>query len=164
VTVRVGTAIVLALAAATLMPANASPSPDVGTRGATAVVSDASPGARPVALTIRLHTELQCGRFDATSITVSLPQSMRVPAAVSKTAVTVAGKPATSVATNGTRVLIHTAAPKAGVTCDVIAPGVVAIKFTRLAGLGNPLRAGSYAFGVVTGPGGGSWHGVLSIH
>jgi hypothetical protein len=117
-----------------------------------------------VALTIRLHTELQCGRFTATSITVSLPASMHVPAAVSKTAVTVARKVAASVEANGTRVVIHLTPPTSGVICDVIGPGVVPIRFTRLAGLGNPPRAGSYAFGVVSAPRGGSWHGVLSIH
>jgi hypothetical protein len=128
------------------------------------VVSDATPGARPVALTIRFRTELQCGRFTPTSITVSLPPAMRVPASVSASAVTVAAKVAASVRTNGTRLLIHLAPPKSGVICDVIAPGVVPVKFSRRAGLGNPLRKGFYAFSVVTAPGGDSWQGVLSVH
>ena len=128
------------------------------------MVSDATAGTRPVALTIRLHTELQCGRFTPTSISVSLPSSMRVPATVSKTAVTIAGRAAAFVRTHGSRVLIRAAAPKPGVICDVIGPGVVAIKFGLLAGLGNPPRAGHYAFAVATSPQGGSWHGVLSIH
>jgi hypothetical protein len=128
------------------------------------VISDATPGARPVALIIRLRTELQCGRFTPTLIAVSLPPSMRVPSSVSKTAVTVAGKAAALVQTHGSRFLINTTAPKPGVICDVISPGVVSIKFGLLAGLGNPLRAGFYAFTVTASPRGGSWHGVLSIH
>jgi hypothetical protein len=167
--VRVGITLTLALAAATLIPANASPdpgprlSPILGGHGATAVESDATPGARPIALTIRLHTELQCGRFTPTSITVSLPPSMRVPASVSKDTVKVARKTAASVRTSGTRVLIHIAPPKTSLICDAIGPGVVAIKFTRLAGLGNPPHAGFYAFSVATAPHGSSWHGTLSV-
>ena len=166
---RVGLAFVLALAAAALVPANASPGrglrglPIVGGHGATAEASDASPGARPVALTIRLHAELQCGRFDATSIAVSLPSSMRVPGSLSRAAITVAGKAVISVEVNGSRIVIHRAATKPGVTCDVIGPGVVTIRFARLAGLGNPPRPGSYSFTVVATPRGGTWRGVLSI-
>jgi hypothetical protein len=166
---RVCTALVLALAAAPPVCANASPNPDpggspiLGGHGATASVSNATPGARPVALTIRLRAELQCGRFNATSIMVSLPTSMRVPSSITRAALTVGGKTPDSVGTSGTRILIHPAAPKPGVTCDVISPGVVVIKFTRLAELGNPLHPGSYAFGVVAKPRGGEWHGVLAI-
>jgi hypothetical protein len=167
---RVGTALVLAIAALPLVCASASANPGlgalpiVGGHGASAAVSNAAPGARPVALTIRLHAELQCGRFDASSITVSLPTSMDVPSSISKVAVVVAGKAAGSVQTSGTRVVIHPAAPKPGAICDVIGPGVVAIKFTRLAGLGNPPHAGSYTLGVVAQPRGGEWHAVLAIH
>jgi hypothetical protein len=166
---RVLTAGVLALAAAPLVSANASSAPAVdglpivGGTGATAVLSSAAAGARPVALTIRLHTELQCGRFTATSLAVSLPSSMRVPP-ISKTAVTVSGKAPASVSTTGEHVVIRTAVPKPGPTCDVIGPGVVAIKFARPAGLGNPPHAGSYTFSVVATPRGGEWHGVLAIH
>jgi hypothetical protein len=117
-----------------------------------------------VALTIRLRTELQCGRFTPTSITVSLPPSMRIPTYISKTAVTIAGKASAFVLTDGARILIRNAAPKPGVICDVIGPGVVAIRFGLRAGLGNPLRAGFYAFSVATAPRGGNWHGMLSIH
>jgi hypothetical protein len=165
---RVVIALVLAFGVALLVSATASPSPSVGglpivgARGATAALSDPAHGARPVALTLRLRAELQCGRFNSTSITVSLPTAMRVPASVSKSAVTVAGKAPASIGTSGTSVLIHPAPPKPGVTCDVIGPGVVVLKFTRLADLGNPMRAGSYPFNVVAKPG-GAWHGVLAI-
>jgi hypothetical protein len=136
----------------------------LGDNTATAVLSNDLHGARPVALTIRLHAELQCGRLSSSSITVSLPAPMHVPSSVSKTAVVVAGKAPTSVGTRGTHVVIHPAPAKPGPICDVIGPGVIAIKFTRLAGLGNPLHAGSYTFGVVAQPRDLEWHGVLAIH
>jgi hypothetical protein len=138
--------------------------PTFGDDTATGVLSSDVHGAKPVALVIRLHAELQCGRFMSTAITVSLPTSMRVPSSLSKRAVMVADKAAGSVATSGTRVLIHPTALKPGAICDVIGPGVVAITFTRFAGLGNPQRVGSYAFDVVAAPRGGQWRGVLTIH
>jgi len=167
---RVGIAVAAALVAVPLAWAGAHPAsrrtdiPGLGPHTATAVLSDDSTGARPVALTIRLRAELQCGRLQSTAVTVSLPTSMRVPSTVPRTAVAISGKVAASVSTRGTRVLIRPAQQSGGVICDVIGPGVVAITFARGAGLGNPPRAGSYAFGVVATPRGGEWRGTLAIH
>jgi hypothetical protein len=137
--------------------------PTLGGHTATAVLSDDAAGARPVALTIRVPAELQCGRLTSTSITVSLPTTMRVPSSVPRAAVVVSGRAAASVRTSGSQVIVHPARPE-GVSCDVIGPGVGRIAFTRAADLGNPRRAGSYPFEVVATPRGGTWHGVLSIH
>jgi hypothetical protein len=155
-----GIACVAALVAGPLSWAGGS---TLGARTATAVLSDDGAGARPVALTISVRAELQCGRLRSSSITVSLPSAMRVPASLPRAAVSVSGRAAASVRTSGMDVIVQAARPQ-GITCDALGPGVARITFLRAAGLGNPARAGSYGFEVVATPLGGRWHGVISIH
>lgn len=110
----------------------------------TATVSPRSAGARPVALTVKARfAELQCGRVVRGPLLLGLPQALRVPRRIAAAAVTIDG-----VATVGVRVSGHVLslkpAPPKGVICDVIGPGTVTLAVRRGAGLGNPLRAGSY--------------------
>ena len=142
-----------AVCAAALMlggAAVAAPRVNPALDSVTATLSNAHAGARPVALTLAVHTELQCGRLVGGALTVRLPAQERVPATVATAAVLVAGKPAAAVAVAGHTVTISILRPHI-VMCDVIGPGTVTITLTRAANLGNPKTAGSYPIVVARG-------------
>jgi hypothetical protein len=72
-----------------------------------------------------------------------------VPASVPHSSVLVDSVPAAKVSVaNGT--VTVTAAPRKGVLCDVIGPGVITLEFTTAARLGNP-ASGSYTISVRRG-------------
>ena len=110
---------------------------------ATVQVSPARVGARPVALTLTLGYEMQCGYPGPGPVVVQLPAAELVPARIARTAVLLDGKAAPGVQVAGHAISVALP-PRPQVMCDVIGPGKLTITFTRAAGLGNPSRGGSY--------------------
>jgi hypothetical protein len=116
-------------------------------QSATASLSSARAGARPVALTLELEYDMQCGYPGPGPVVVGLPAAEHVPVALARSQVLVNGHPAASVQVSGHRVDVGLA-PAPQVMCDVIGPGRLTIVFSSAAGLGNPARAGSYTIDV----------------
>lgn len=106
---------------------------------------------------------LRCGRLGARALTITLPQAMRVPASIPRDAVRVGGRAVAAVRTDGKTVVLSLQSPH-GVSCDSIVVGSLRVELTRAAGLVNPSRAGSYAFGVAAAPRGAVWHGSFVVH
>jgi hypothetical protein len=117
--------------------------------GLSASLSSAKASAKPVVLTLKLVAELVCGRL-GTPLVVALPAAASLPAHLTPTAVLVDGKPAATVAVAANRVTITETEP-GGVMCYVVAPGLVTLRFTRSAALGNPGTPGSYTIAVQHG-------------
>jgi hypothetical protein len=110
----------------------------------TAVASPARAGARPIALTLKLHYEMICGRPGRGPLVVTLPRAMHVPAVVATRAVRLQGKPPASVRVGGRAITIGVPAPS-GVSCYSITVGTLTATFTPAAGLGAPQAAGTYS-------------------
>lgn len=110
---------------------------------ATVMLSSARAGAEPVALTLELGYEMQCGYPGPGPVVITFPVAERVPAVLSRAEVLVGGHPAVSVGVSGHSVSVGLA-PEPRVMCDVIGPGRLTVQFTSAAGLGNPSRPGSY--------------------
>jgi hypothetical protein len=113
-------------------------------------LSSTHAGARPVALTLAIRMEVQCGRLMGGTLAVRLPAQERVPAKVASGAVLIGGKPAGAVTVAGHTLtvsvpLAHT------IMCDSIGPGTVTMVLTRTANLGNPKAAGKYPLVVARG-------------
>jgi hypothetical protein len=161
----------VAVAAAVLVPAAGAQSPQpitpiqVGGTGSAAVVTavaePASAAAKPVRLTLTLTAELQCGRIRAASVVVTLPNAMRMTAAIAGSAVTLNGKAPASTSVTG-HVVTLKVAPPSGISCDVIGPGKIRVVFGTGAGLGNPMRAGTYAVAIRAGAASGTAHLQIS--
>ncbi|MGD0714222.1 MAG: hypothetical protein ABSB24_08575 [Gaiellaceae bacterium] len=150
-------AVLLAVLAGGTVPALAAsppkpklPVPLPLTGSATAVAAPTTAGARPVALTLKLRYEMQCGRPGPGPLVVSLPAAERVPHTIVRGSVLVDGKPPASASVTG-HVIVLTLPPQRGVICMVIGPGTLTAVFTRAAGLGNPAVAGSYPIAVRIG-------------
>jgi hypothetical protein len=146
----VGAALVAGSTAIAGSAATAAPQITPGLDSVTATLSNAHAGARPVAVTLVVHAEMQCGRLFGGALIVRLPSQERVPATVATAAVLVAGKPAGAVAVTGHTLTISLPRPR-GVICDVIGPGTATVVLTRTANLGNPKAAGSYPLVVARG-------------
>jgi hypothetical protein len=112
-------------------------------QSATVQVSPARAGAHPVALTLKLGYEMQCGYPGPGPVVVQLPAAELVPARIPRAAVLVDGKGAPGVQVAGHAISVALP-PRPQVMCDVIGPGKLTIVFTRAAGLGNPSSGGSY--------------------
>jgi len=140
-------AVVCGAALATGAAAVAAPPGAEGSDWASASLSSSHAGARPVALVVSLHTELQCGRLRGGAVAITFPAAMKLPKTVSASAVAVQGKRPAGVTLSG-RTLSISPAPPVGVMCNVIAPGVAKILVSKAAQLGNPASAGTYALGV----------------
>jgi hypothetical protein len=130
--------------------ATARPRVTPGLDTVTATLSSAHAGARPVAVTLAVRTELQCGRLLGGTLVVRLPTQERMPAKVAAGAVLVAGKPAAAVAMTGHTLVVSVPRPPV-MMCDVIGPGTVTIVLTRTANFGNPKTAGKYPLTVARG-------------
>jgi hypothetical protein len=113
-------------------------------------LSSEGAGARPIAVTLAVRTELQCGRLVGGTIVARFPAAETVPKVIAKAAVLVGAKPSGGVVVNGHAVTVTVPRP-AGVLCDVIGPGTAAVVLTRAANLGNPARAGNYTLAVQRG-------------
>jgi hypothetical protein len=116
----------------------------------TATLSSAHAGARPVALTLAVRTELQCGRLVGGALVVRLPAQERMPATVAASAALIGGKPSGAVAVAGHVLTVSVPRPR-GMMCDAIGPGTVTLVLTRSANLGNPKSAGKYPLTVSRG-------------
>ena len=108
-------------------------------------LSTAHAGARPVAVTLRLRYEMQCGWPGPGSLVVRFPPGMRLPAGLPAGAVLVNGKGATAAGPSCASHEITVGLPKRPqIMCDSIGPGTLTVAFTHAARLGNPKAAGSY--------------------
>jgi hypothetical protein len=143
--VTVGAALIMGGAAAARPAAD-----DPGLNSVSATLSSARAGARPVAVTLTMHMELQCGRLIGGALVVRLPAQERVPATVAATAVQVGGKPAGAVAVKGHILTVSVPRPR-GMMCDSIGPGKLTLVLTRAANLGNPMSAGKYPLVIARG-------------
>ena len=127
--------------------------------GASVAVSSSSAGARPVALTVTIGTDLRCGRLNGPSVAVRLPAAARVPRTVPRSAVLVGGAAAGRVSVVGHTVTAYL--PTGRPVCNTIAPGVVHVVITRAANIGNPPAPGRYA--VVVTVGGEQWAPAFTV-
>jgi len=151
----------LALVGAIALLAAASASAAGGT---TATLSNSSPSANRVALTIVLQdVVLRCGRTDIHSLSVVLPHAMHVPRSIAPADVRLGAQQAASVQTNGSTIELSLPSASSGVMCDLLVLGTTRLQISRAAGLGNPARAGTYAFTVEAKPRGEVWHGSLVV-
>jgi hypothetical protein len=141
-----GSRLALAAALAGACATGASALPGLP-QSATASLSTARAGARPVALTLELDYDMQCGYPGPGPVVIELPAAERVPGSLARSQVLVDGHPAASVQVSGHRVDVGLAA-KPRIMCDEIGPGRLTISFPTSAGLGNPARAGSYTIDV----------------
>jgi hypothetical protein len=157
-TVRIasGHAIGPAVAVAAAAVASAAPA-QPGPLSVTASNDRAS--ARPVAVTLRFRSQLECGLAVGPPIVITFPKAETVPRTVSRAAVLVNGDRAGSASVSGRRITVTVSRPT--VICTSIIVGPVRIAFGRALGLGNPARPGRYAFTVTRGS--ESYRGALRI-
>jgi hypothetical protein len=140
-------AVACGAALATGAAAVAAPPGAEGPDWAAASLSSVHAGARPVALVVSLHTELQCGRLRGGSLALTFPTAARLPRTIAASAIAVQGVQPRSVKLTGRRLSIAIPRP-AGMTCMVIGPGTAKIVVSRAAHVGNPGVAGTYKLGV----------------
>jgi hypothetical protein len=107
-------------------------------------LSSHSAGARPVAVTIAMHYEMQCGWPGPGVLTIRFPNAMVLPKQIATAAVVVDEKVSTGVSVAGRTVSVQLP-QRPRIMCDVIGPGTVTVSFARGARIGNPKAAGSYA-------------------
>ena len=136
-------AVVCGAALATGAAAVAAPPGAEGSDWAAASLSSVHVGARPVALVVSLHTELQCGRLRGGTLALTFPAAARLPRTMHASAIAVQGKQPSSVKL-AKRTLSITMPPPVGVMCNVIAPGTAKIVVSPAAQVGNPPAAGTY--------------------
>lgn len=110
---------------------------------ASATLSSAKAGAKPVALTVTVHYEMVCGQPGPGTAVLTLPHAAFVPGTVPAAAVMVNGKPAEAVHVSGHDLSV-TLPRHRGVTCYVMGPGTLRITLTKAAGIGNPSARGRY--------------------
>jgi hypothetical protein len=115
----------------------------------TATLSSTKVGAKPVALTVKVHYEMVCGQPGPGRAIVTLPAAADVPGRIDSSAVLVNGKPSPSVSVAGHTVSIAMPLKRPGVTCMVVGPGTLTLTLTRASGLGNPKRPGAYTIRVL---------------
>jgi hypothetical protein len=113
-------------------------------QSAAVALSSNLAGARPVALTLALRYEMQCGSPGVGPVTLTLPAKMAVPANIAASAVLVDGKAAPSLTRSGSKILVGLP-PQPRIMCDSITLGTLTIVLTKAAGIGNPKSAGTYA-------------------
>lgn len=99
---------------------------------------------RPVALTVTLHYEMQCGYPGSGTLSVVLPSREQVPRALVVGSALLDGKRVDASLGPGKTVSV-TLPPRPGVMCDEIGPGTLTLVVGKNAGLGNPAKAGTYA-------------------
>jgi len=140
-------AVVCGAALATGAAAVAAPPGAEGSDWASASLSSVHAGARPVALVVSLHTELQCGRLRGGALALTFPAAAQLPRTMHASAIAVQGRRPSSVKL-ANRTLSITMPPPTGVMCNVIGPGTAKIVVSRAAQLGNPATAGTYKLAV----------------
>ena len=115
----------------------------IGVQTLAVSLSSHQPNARPVAVALTLHYEMQCGWPGPGVLTIRFPAAMAVPAQIPPSKVLVDGKPAGAVTVSGDAVAVALP-PRPQIMCDVIGTGTLTVSFTRAARIGNPKAAGSY--------------------
>jgi hypothetical protein len=140
-------AVVCGAALATGAAAIAAPPGAEGSDWASASLSSAHAGDRPVALVVSLHTELQCGKLRGGALALTFPAAVQLPRTMHASAIAVQGKQPSSVKL-ANRTLSITMSRPTGVMCNAIAPGTAKILVSRAAQLGNPAAAGAYKLAV----------------
>jgi hypothetical protein len=140
-------AVVCGAALASGAAASAAPPGAESSDWASVAVSNSHAGARPVALAVSLHTELQCGKLRGGLLALTFPAAVKLPPAIAVSTVTVDGVHPRSVKL-AQRTLSITMPLPTGVMCYSIAPGTVKILVSRGAQLGNPTTAGAYTLSV----------------
>jgi hypothetical protein len=121
----------------------AASSSAAGTGSATVDLSSHRAGARPVALTLRLHYQMQCGWPGPGPLTIHFPTQMTVPPAIAPAAILINGNTAGRIGGGGHRIALDLP-PRPQILCDAIAPGTLTVRFTGAARLGNPTTPGTY--------------------
>lgn len=111
--------------------------------------SDTHPGAQRVALKLRFDGELQCGTVAGHSLKVTLPAAAQIPSSVAPRALLVNGQQAGSIVVRRNVITVTPKHPPD--LCDIVTGGAIRITFTRRAGLGNPVKAGTYPIVVAQG-------------
>jgi hypothetical protein len=110
---------------------------------ASVTLSTSKAGARPVTLTLQLRYEMQCAHPGPGPLAITFPAAEQLSAQLTAAAVLVNGQAPTRVERSGR--IVSVALPiQHGPLCDVIAPAVLKVVFTRGAALGNPPTAGTY--------------------
>jgi hypothetical protein len=107
-------------------------------------LSSHQPKARPVAVALTLHYEMQCGWPGPGSLTIRFPAAMVVPARIPPSSVLVDHKAASAVTVSGGDTVTVALPTRPRIMCDVIGPGTLTVSFDRAARFGNPNAAGSY--------------------
>jgi len=113
-------------------------------RSASVALSSLQAGARPVALTLELDYDMQCGYPGPGPVVIELPAAEHVPSSLEPAQVLVDGRQAASAEISRHAVSVGLSPPPL-VMCDVIGPDRLTIALLRSAGFGNPTRPGSYA-------------------
>jgi len=127
----------------TAADATSTPTPVSPETGASLVLSNSRAGVRPVALTLELRYEMQCGNPGTGSLLVDLPSQMQVPSRFPSGSARLDGKSValTFAARSELRIPLP---PRPGILCDLIGPGTLTLVVTKQAGIGNPTAAGTY--------------------
>jgi hypothetical protein len=124
-------------------------------------LSTAKAGARPVALTLQLRYEMQCAHPGPGPVVIAFPAAEKLPAQLAPSDVLVNGHATAKAERNG-RVVAVALPIQHGPLCDVMAPAVLKVVFTRGAALGNPPAAGTYSLTAKTPRARG--HASMVIH
>ncbi len=140
----------LALAGVSIASAGVEITPSPLATSLSVSLSSRSPSARPVAVTLKIHAELQCGRLTAGTLVFRFPAAERLPKTIAAGSATISGQASAKVTVDGRAVTIIQK-PRTGVMCDVIAPGIVTVLLAKTANVGNPASAGLYTVSLLRG-------------
>jgi hypothetical protein len=124
-------------------------------------LSSHAAGARPVAVTVVMHYEMQCNWPGPGVLTIRFPGAMAVPARVPSAAVLVDKRIVNGVRVTGRTVSVPLP-QRPQIMCDLIGPGTVTVSFSRAAKLGNPKAAGSYSLLATHASDSGTGHVVIT--
>jgi hypothetical protein len=116
----------------------------IGVQTLAVSLSSHQPSARPVAVALTLHYEMQCGWPGPGSLSIRFPAAMAVPARIAPSSVLVDHKAASAVTVASGGTVTVALPPRPRIMCDVIGTGTLTVSFSRAARLGNPKTAGSY--------------------
>jgi hypothetical protein len=116
----------------------------IGVQTLAVSISSHQPNARPVAVALTLHYEMQCNWPGPGSLTIRFPAAMAVPARIAPGSVLVDRKVPSAVSVSGGDTVTVSLPPRPQIMCDLIGPGTLTVTFSRAARIGNPKAAGSY--------------------
>ncbi|MEO9177125.1 MAG: hypothetical protein ABI317_16545 [Gaiellales bacterium] len=108
-------------------------------------LSSHAAGARPVAVAIVMHYEMQCNWPGPGVLAIRFPGSMVLPRRLASSAVLVDKRAASGAVTVAGRTVSVPLPQRPRIMCDLMGPGTLTVSFSRAAKLGNPKAAGSYS-------------------